>query len=187
VEFCVLIGVVLSALLTVRRAGRMHLTEFTVTPDNAIRERLPDDFPCNRLLLYGLEGELFFGASGALERHFERIEQRIDEHTRVVVLRMKRARNADAVGMVLLEGFIDRMHARKVQVLLSGVRPELAGKIAKTGLGDRMSHNIFHEEKVRLMSTMQAISHAYRLIGDPCARCHRRYSRKGHPRLYRAI
>jgi hypothetical protein len=57
----------MSSLLTVRRAGRMLLTEFTITPDGAIRERFPDDSRCNRLLIYGLEGEMFFGASAALE------------------------------------------------------------------------------------------------------------------------
>ncbi|MBP8081425.1 MAG: SulP family inorganic anion transporter, partial [Arenimonas sp.] len=134
IEFCILIGVVMSSLLTVRRAGRMLLTEFTITPDGAIRERFPGDQRCNRLLIYGLEGELFFGASAALESHFQQIEQRIDEHTRAVVLRLKRARNADAAGMILLKEFVDRVQARGVHVLLCGVRRDLAHRMETTGL-----------------------------------------------------
>jgi SulP family sulfate permease len=187
IEFCVLIGVMMSSLLTVRRAGRMLLTEFTITPDGAIRERLPDDVRCNRMLIYGLEGEMFFGASAALERHFERIEQRIDEHTRAVVLRLKRARNADAVGMIGLMSFVDRIRARGVHVLLCGVRPELARKLETTGLGDRIGDPIFLEEKVPLTSTILAVRHAYRFIGDPCPTCPRRGSGAGHPSLHYVI
>ena len=183
IEFCILIGVVMSSLLTVRRAGRMLLTEFTITPDGAIRERFPDDLRCNRLLIYGLEGEMFFGASAALESHFQQIEQRIDQHTCAVVLRLKRARNADAAGMILLKEFVDRVQARGVHVLLCGVRRDLAHRMETTGLSASIRTPIFREEKVPLTSTILAISHAYRLIGDPCASCPRRDSGEGNPSL----
>ena len=174
IEFCVLIGVVMSSLLTVRRAGRMLLTEFTITPDGALRERFADDLRCNRLLIYGLEGEMFFGASAALESHFQRIEHRIDGDTRVVVLRLKRARNADAAGMILLKDFVDRVQARGVHVLLCGVRRDLAQRMETSGLSGSIRTPVFHEEKVPLTSTILAIRHAYQLIGDPCASCPRR-------------
>ena len=183
IEFCVLIGVVMSSLLTVRRAGRMLLTEFTVTPDGAIRERLPEDVRCNRLLVYGLEGEMFFGASAALEGHFERIEQRIGEHTRVVVLRLKRIRNADAAGMILLKGFVDRVRARGVHVLLCGVRSDLAQRLETTMLVDVLGDPIFREEKVPLTSTILAIRYANQLIGEPCATCPRRGPGEDSPSL----
>ena len=183
IEFCVLIGVVLSSLLTVRRAGRMLLTEFTITPDGMIRERFPDDARCNRLLIYGLEGELFFGASAALERHFERIEQRIDGHTRAVILRLKRARNADAAGMLQLRDFVERVRARDVDVILCGVRADLAQRLETTRLSERTGATIFREERVPLTSTILAIRHANQLIGDPCPTCPRRGSGEGNPSL----
>jgi sulfate permease, SulP family len=183
IEFCILIGVVMSSLLTVRRAGRMLLTEFTITPDGAIRERFTGDQRCNRLLIYGLEGEMFFGASAALEGHFQRIEQRIDEHTRAVVLRLKRARNADAAGMILLKEFVDRVQARGVHVLLCGVREDLAHRMKTTGLSASIDTPIFHEEKVPLTSTILAIRYANDLIGDPCASCPRRGPGEGSPSL----
>jgi SulP family sulfate permease len=187
IEFCILIGVFMSFLLTVPRAGRMLLSEFTITPDGAVHERLPDDFRCNRLLIYGLEGEMFFGASAALERHFEKIERRIDEHTRVVVLRLKRARNPDAVGLTLLERFIDRVRARGVHLLLCGVRANFARKLENTGLADRIGDPIFREEKVRLTSTTLAIRHAYTLIDDPCEACPRRSRGSAEPALHYVI
>ncbi len=172
IEFCVLIGVFSSFLLTVGRAGRMQATQFTIAPDGAIRERLPGDPRCNRLLIYGLEGELFFGATVALEMHFRSIEQRIDQHTRAVVLRLKRARNADAVGMEVLDSFVERVRAQGVPVILCGIRPDFARKLKKIGLTDRLGDSIFFEDKARPTSTIRAIEYAYRLIDDPCHACH---------------
>jgi SulP family sulfate permease len=173
IEFCVLIGVFMSFLLTVGRAGRMNMTEFTITPEGAIRERLPEDPRCSRVLIHGLEGEMFFGATAALETHFQSIERQIDDRTRAVVLRLKRTRNIDAVGMVLLEGFVDRVQARGVHVLLCGVRPQLARKLEKTGLTRRLHDPVFLEEEVRLTSTIRAIRYAYQFVDDPCPACWR--------------
>jgi SulP family sulfate permease len=174
IEFCVLIGVFLSFLLAVPRAGRMLLTEFVVAPGGAIHERLPEDRPCPRILIFGLEGEMFFGSTAALDAHFASIEERVEEGTQVVVLRLKRARSPDAVGLTLLEGFLDRLHARGVHGLLCGVRPDLADRLRRSGLADRLGERMFLEQPVRQTSTMLAIRHAYHLITSPCPTCPRR-------------
>jgi SulP family sulfate permease len=174
IEFCVLIGVFLSFLLTVPRAGQMLLAEFVIAPDGGVHERLPDDVPCERILIFGLEGEMFFGASAALERHFAEIEGRVREKTEVIVLRVKRARNPDAVGMTLLERLIDRLKARGLHVLLCGVREEFAAKLERTGLAGRLGEKLFLEQPVRQTSTLLAIQHAYDLISQPCPHCPRR-------------
>jgi len=177
VEFCVMIGVLMSFLLTVPRVGEMLLTEFSLT-DGALHERLPDDKPCGRILVFGLEGEMFFGAIAALEAHFAAIEERIRPEIRVLVLRMKRARNPDAVGLTLLEDFLHRVKARGVHVLLCGVRPEFAEKLERTGITAHLGEKLFLEQPVRLTSTMLAVRHAYELIGnETCAVCPRRGGR----------
>lgn len=166
VEFCVLIGVMMSFFLAVRRTGRMLLTEFVVAPDGRIHERLPDDVVTGPLLVFGLEGEMFFGATAALERHFATIEERVDAETRVIVLRMKRVRSPDAVGLNLLEKFLDRLAARGVHVILCGVRPPLFDGMHRIGLVERLQpKQIFLEEPVRLTSTLLAVRHAYEIIG----------------------
>ncbi|MEN8160866.1 MAG: SulP family inorganic anion transporter, partial [Myxococcota bacterium] len=171
IEFCVLIGVFMSFLLTVPRAGRMLLTEFVIAPGGGVHERLPEDTPCERILIFGLEGEMFFGATGALENHFAEIEGRIGEKTEVLVLRVKRARNLDAVGISLLESFLDRVKARGVHTLLCGVRPEFAVKMRRAGLDERLGEQLFLEQPVRQTSTLLAIRHAYELISERCSHC----------------
>jgi SulP family sulfate permease len=175
VEFCVLIGVFLSFMLAVPRAGRMLLTEFVLAERGRIHERLPGDEPCPRLLIFGLEGELFFGSSSNLEQHFRYIEDRVDANTRVVVLRVKRVRNPDAVGLTLLAEFLERMKPRDVHVILCGVRSQLFESMRRSGLAARLGEGeIFLEQPVRQTSTMLAIRHAYELIPDPCPACPRR-------------
>jgi SulP family sulfate permease len=177
IEFCVLIGVFMSFMLTVPRAGQMLITEFALT-GAGLRERLPGDPPCARILVFGLEGEMFFGATAALEAHFAEMERRIDADTRVLVLRMKRARNPDAVGLTLLDGFLSRVKARGVHVLLCGVRAEFADKLERTGITAQLGERLFLEQPVRLTSTMLAIRRAYELVGDDtCAICPRRGER----------
>ena len=101
--------VFLSFVLYVPQAARVHLTELVVTPQRVIRERLADDIPCPRIRIFSLEGEFFFGASPELESHLEAIEEAANHECRVVVLRLKRVRNPDAVCMSVLDRFIDRL------------------------------------------------------------------------------
>src|SRR3954451_11460477 len=109
VEFCVLIGVFLSFVLYVPQAARVQLTELTMTPERVVRERHSSDIPCSRIRIYSLEGEFFFGAAPELEQHFDSIVQAVGTEARVVILRLKRIRNPDAVCMSVLDRFIDRM------------------------------------------------------------------------------
>jgi sulfate permease, SulP family len=164
IEFCVLIGVIMSFLLAVPRAGNMLLTEFVDAGDDHVRERLADDPAPTQVLVFGLEGELFFGSSVSLEHHLETIEGRVTRNTRVVVMRMKRVRNPDAVGLAAISGLIERLQAKGVHVLLCGVRPELRASLARSGTLDRMpAETIFLERAVRQTSTQDAMRFARQL------------------------
>lgn len=178
VEFCVLVGVVFSFLLAVPRMGEMQRTEFVADEGGIVHERLPEDSPCDNVLVFGLEGEMFFGSAQSLEAHLEAIEARIVPATRVVVLRMKRARNPDAVGVRALEAFAERLERREVRLILAGVRPALKDVLDRVGLTARLGEDrIFLEAPVRLTGTMRAVASACDGIGEQrCATCPRRLS-----------
>ena len=188
IEFCVLIGVFMSFMLTVPRTGQMLLTEFVVASDGRIHERLHEDEVCGRVLIFGLEGEMYFGSGVSLEEHLHSIEARVGPMTKVVVLRLKRARNPDAVGMALLEKCIDRLTAKGIHVVLCGVRQGMFACMQKGGLVDRLGEaQIFLEHPVRETSTMLAINHACERVTDPCANCPRRQSSVKEYELYYEI
>jgi MFS superfamily sulfate permease-like transporter len=111
----------------------------TLTPERVVRDRVLADSPCSRLLLFNLEGELFFGSAPVLEEHLNTIERRSCDGIRVIVLRMKRVRSPDAACL------------------------ELGPK------------QLFHEMPSVWSSTLDAIQHAYDLLGnDFCVTCPRR-------------
>jgi SulP family sulfate permease len=177
VEFCVLIGVFLSFVLYVPRAARVHLTELAVTRDRVIRERDPSDAPCSRIRIYSLEGEFFFGAAPELEQHLDSIVDTVGSETRVVILRMKRVRNPDAVCMSVLDRFNEQMHEKNIKVLLCGVRPDLMKVINSSGLLARVGSErvlVFEETGKFWTSTLEAVRIAYEIIGgDVCETCPR--------------
>jgi SulP family sulfate permease len=179
IEFCVLIGVFLSFVLYVPRAARVHLTELVVTSDRVIRERLPADVPCSRIHIYSLEGEFFFGAAPELEQHLESIADAAEKGARVVILRLKRVRNPDAVCMHVLDRFVERMEAAKVAVLLCGVRPDLTKVLHACGLLSRIGTDRvfdFEETGRYWTSTLEAVRYAYELLGnDLCYHCPRHF------------
>jgi len=172
VEFCVLIGVLSSFLMAVPRVGHTRLTEFVATNAGYVNERLADDHPCPQILIFGLEGEMFFAAAASLESQLGRIEDRIEARTRVVILRVKRARNPDAVGLSLLEQFLADMKERGVTVLLCGVRQDMLTVLTRAGTTRRIGDkNLFVEQPVRQTSTHQAVLYAYSLIERRCDHC----------------
>jgi SulP family sulfate permease len=176
VEFCILIGVFLSFVLFVPRAAKLHLTEMTLTAERVLRERDAADPVCGRILIFDLEGELFFGSSPDLDKHFDTILARAQNGVRVVVLRVKRARNPDAVCLDLFEHFHAELTRRGIQFLVCGVRPEFQAAVHATGLEQRLGvAHIFLEKEGAASSTVDAVRHAYELInGDLCETCPRR-------------
>jgi SulP family sulfate permease len=186
VEFCILIGVFLSFILFVPRVTRVRVDELILTPQRLVRERVPNDPPCGRILIFNLEGELFFGSGPALEEAFEVIERRAHEDIRVVVLRVKHARNPDGVCLGLLGDFIKRLEGRGITVLLCGVRPGMAKGLRNTGLATHLGYRrIFYETTAAWSSTLDAIRYAYELIGtEYCSICPRRAESPDTPLYY---
>jgi SulP family sulfate permease len=154
VEFCILIGVALSFALYIPKAAKISLTELAVTTDRVIREVQPDDPRCSLVRIYNLEGELFFGSSPDFENLIESIQQQVEPSWKVIILRLKRARNPDSVCMQILEQEILKVLAN-VGIL------ELIG-----------ASNVFREESEIWASTIQALKAAYALLGSQrCKHC----------------
>jgi SulP family sulfate permease len=177
VEFCVLIGVFMSFVLYVPKAARVHLTELTLSPERIVRERITSDVPCGRIRIFSLEGEFFFGAAPELEEHLDAIADAARDGVRVVVLRLKRVRNPDAVCLQVLDRFVNKMNDAHVTLLLCGVRPDLMKVIDSSGLLRHLGTDrvfVFQETGAVWSSTLDAVRFAYEVVGnDVCDTCPR--------------
>ena len=173
IEFCILIGVFLSFAFYVPRAAKIKMNELTVTRDRVIREIVSTDVPCSFLRVLNIEGEMFFGCAPELERQLDSIVEESPDTLRVVILRLKRANNPDAVCMDVLERFVLKMQEKKIVVMLSGIRVDMAQTFANVGI-DRIvgPENIFPEESEIWASTVTSMKKAYVLLGrNRCEHC----------------
>jgi SulP family sulfate permease len=185
VEFCILVGTVLSFLMYVPRAARVEMTELVIDDGRRIRERTTQEAPCPLIRVYSFEGEAFFGSGPEFESHLEAIEEQLDDSTRILVLRVKYLRNPDAVCMHLLKEFLERVEARNVLACLSGVRDDFFATLAKVGIVEQLgADRVFREVPQVWTSTSTAIEWAYAQLADRCEPCPRREMSGGDARWH---
>ncbi len=177
VEFSILAGVALSILLYVPRAARLKATELVVAQDRVIRGRQGTDPACDSLVIFDLEGELFFGAATELNRYLDALLARIRAGAPTVVLRLRRTRNPDLVCLERLEEFLHAAHDLGTNVFLAGVGNDVLETMQNLRFFDWFPRD--HVFDVELdspgSSTIQAVRAAYRSIGgeraEACAHC----------------
>ena len=187
VEYSILIGVAVSILLFVPRAARLRGHELTITPEGLVRDRIPSDPRCTGMILFDLEGELFFGAAPDLERCFEELRRRTrEDRIQSVILRVKRTRNPDMVCLERFQHFLQDMLKEDVTVILCGVRPDFARAIRSMGFYDWLpSDRVFFQGAEAYSSSIRAVRHAYQISGEhSCPHCVNLYGSEQQEKLY---
>jgi SulP family sulfate permease len=165
VENSILIGVAISLLLFVPRVSKLEMRELIITPEGVVRERLPADSRSPSLVIYDLEGELFFGAAPELDLYLDRIRRdTISSNIQYVVLRLRRVRNPDVVAIEHLEHFLRESQKEGVTVLLAGVRSNLAKVLRNLSFEKWLPADWLYPEQEEVYSaTLKAVS--------PCSHC----------------
>lgn len=164
----VLLGVVLSILLFVPRAAKLKARELIVTPERVVRERIAGEPADPAIVIYDLEGELFFGAAPELDRYLADIATRIvTDDVKYVVLRLKRVRHPDVVCIERIEHFLREQTARGITVLLAGVRPDTLGVLRNVGFDSWFpAGDVFPEEDEEYSATLKAVRHAHNKLAE---------------------
>ncbi|OBA72182.1 sulfate transporter [Mycobacterium sp. 1554424.7] len=164
----VLLGVILSILLFVPRAAKLKAKELIVTPERVVRERIPGESADPSIVIYDVEGELFFGAAPELDRYLLEIRQRIEnDDIKFVVLRLKRVRHPDVVCIERIEHFLRDEAARGVTVLLAGVRSDTLALLKNVGFqGWFPADHVFPEEDEEYSATLKAVRYAHNKLAE---------------------
>lgn len=189
IEFCILIGTLASFVFYVPKAAKIHNAELIMTPDNLIREKSEGEVSCSRIRLFNIEGELFFGVGTELEDILKGIENSISSKTRIILLRLKHARNPDSVCLHLLDEFVGKMHSRNIKVVFCGIKQNLVEIFRNAGLAQKIgSEQIFVESSKLWSSTLEAIKWSYQQIKDDlCEHCPRKHSILENEKWYYVI
>jgi sulfate permease, SulP family len=184
----VLVGVILSILLFVPRAAKLKAKELVVAPERVVRERVPGDPVDPSIIIYDLEGELFFGAAPELDRYLLVLTQRIEaDGIKFVVLRVKRVRHPDVVCIERIEHFLREQTARGVTVLLAGVRPDTLTVAKNVGFQSWFpADHVFPEEDKEYSATLKAVryAHSLRAALEPTAPLKKPAEHEDDPDLY---
>lgn len=109
------VGVMLAALLFMRRMSDLTQGRAKLVSDEAKDVKVPD-----AIMLYEIAGPMFFGAA---QRSMGEL-QTVDDKIKVVVLDLGRVPTIDATGLVALESAIDRLRRSKKHVVVAGPLPE---------------------------------------------------------------
>jgi SulP family sulfate permease len=121
----VTVGVVLAALLFMRRMADLTGAEVYGTAEASPHGPLPEG-----VLLYRINGPLFFGAAQKAMRALDRTPVSV----RAVVLDVSAVPSIDGTGLVNLESAVAQLRRRHTAVLLAGLNPQPAHALEKAGL-----------------------------------------------------
>ena len=122
----VTVGIVLAALLFMRRMAEITGARLAEEKHPALREPLPKG-----VFLYEIAGPLFFGAAQKAMSSLEGVMAR----ARVLILDITAVPAIDATSLVNLESAIARMHRSNGLVILAGVQPQ-PRKVLRKALTD---------------------------------------------------
>jgi SulP family sulfate permease len=124
------VGVIVAALLFMRRmADSVNVEQ---QPDNAAGTTL-DGVPVkasNGVVIYSIEGPLFFGAAEKLERTLAHIQR----PATTLILRMSHVPFMDATGIIAIEHMVMDFTRHGATVLLAELRPNVRYKLERGGV-----------------------------------------------------
>ena len=144
-------GVMLAALLFMRRMAEISGTKVADEDHPAFREMLPKG-----VMVYRIEGALFFGAAAKAMSEVELV----GAHVRVLILDITVVPVMDATGHVALESALARVQKNETLVILVGAQPQPKKLLEKAGIKPEPGEIIFCDRM------REAVAHARKHMGE---------------------
>ena len=164
------IGVGTSIVLFLKKVARPEMVEYAFNEEgqlaevNDLRQRSTPE-----VSIVHVEGELFFGAADLFRDQIRRICG--DPNLKIVILKMRNARNMDATAVMALEELLLYMKEKERYLILSEVKKDIVRVLKKSGLYDYIeARNIFFDDPGNpTLSTAKALKRAQEHLGDDLA------------------
>lgn len=137
----VTVGVVLAAILFMRRMAELTATELHAPgKKDSLAQKLP-----NGVALYRIDGPLFFGAAQQAMSALGAIRSNV----RVIILDLSNVPTIDATGLVALESALERLNRQKRFLVLAGPLPAPQYVFEKANLDE-------HHENVIVAKSLES-------------------------------
>lgn len=165
-DTAIYIGVGLSLVLFLRKAGHPRLIELEYDQTNGFQEMKPaDKRRIPEISIVHIEGDIFFGAAEFFENEIGRIASR--PGLKVLILRVKSASCLDATSIMGLMRFAENMKKTDKLLVVSGVTGEVERVFRRSGLDKVVGkENIFFSDVAVLKSTKKALHRALEYVNS---------------------
>jgi SulP family sulfate permease len=158
------VGVVLAALLFMRRMAEVTQVGYVTNMLNGEEEENPDDpLRLNRrkvpagVEVFEVSGPFFFGAADK----FKSAIREVESSPRILILRMRHVLSLDATAIQALESVYSRSRREKTTLILSGVHAQPLIALERSGLLDKIGEDNVHG------NIDDALNQARTLLGLP--------------------
>ncbi|MFY0545307.1 SulP family inorganic anion transporter [Brevibacillus sp. H7] len=156
------VGLLLAVLLFTKKMSEIHVEKALPDLSDAHKRVVPhvvsENHDCPQIAIYNLEGALFFGATGMLEKA---IAEASLKEPRIVLLRMGKVPYIDTTGESILSSFFNRLQKKQGKILISGLRDQPRKLLTRSGLLQEIGQENLFEH------TAEAIDSALTKL-DPC-------------------
>ncbi len=166
-DTAIYLGALTSVLLFLRKAGVPELVEYKFNDEGQLAEaRLAEKRGTPGISILHAEGDLFFGSTEIFVEQTRQVT--CDPNLKIIVLRMKNARNLDATCVLAIEELLDFLRLNGRDLIVSGAAPgirrvfENSGLMAKLGRENFYSHIVGNPNA----STRQALKRAQAILGQ---------------------
>jgi len=166
-DTAIFFGTGLSIVLFLRKAAMPELVEYSYGQDGQLTELKKGQTRSHpEVSIVHVEGNLFFGAAELLRNQMRRIF--MEEHLKVVILKMRNALHLDATAAMALEELIRYMNERDRHLLISEIREDVYHIFKASGILEIVKdENIFRDDPDNpMMSTALAAKRAKELVKD---------------------
>jgi SulP family sulfate permease len=130
-EIAVAVGIGLAAMLFIRRSIALTGARLVERHEHLHGEKLPAS-----VLLYDIDGPLFFGAAQKALSEIATLRREV----RVVILDMSDVTLLDMTAIVALESIIDNLGKKHVALIINNLQPRMRVKLRRAGIRQQRSH-----------------------------------------------
>lgn len=131
-DYAIFVGVAVSITLFLRKVSRPHLVEYEMNNEGDLLELQKNKRQNPAISIVHVEGELFFGAAELFRTQIQQTAS--DPNLKVIILRLKNARNLDATSVLALQDLIIQVRKTKRHVLISGTTKEIYKVLKLSGI-----------------------------------------------------
>ena len=159
----IFVGAALSIVLYLRKASRPDFVEYEFNEQGSLAEVSKRRIPA--ISIVHVEGDLFFGAADIFRTQVQRTMQ--DPMLRVIILRLRNARNLDATSVMALEDLVQVVRETGRFLIVSGITKDVYRVLRNSGMVDLIGRdNIFvYSYGNPNLSTRFALLRAQELLG----------------------